>query len=310
MYIYKLPRFLTIFLKHATVQRPRYWSDSFTMTPEALRMPYRNLAFNTTDNIRLNGWFVPQSTRGEPSKRIIMCCCPYNHDKSTMLGICRGLFDMGYSVLLFNFRSHADFPTQQTIGHFESRDARAALAWLRENKPRADAKIGILGASMGGAMSLKMAEESNDIIACATDCAFTTLYDVVEHRITLEMPFLYRNNPRLRNFSMSVICFMNKIIYGYDLKNVGPSTIDKTGNNKLEKIKCPLLIVHSENDSVVPCHCAVDIYNKTINVEKDEKELIIVPNIEHIGSYFNDEVTYMKRIVKFFDKHFDNIEKL
>ena len=121
----------TYVTKLINFQRPRYWSDSFTMTPEALRMPYRNLTFTTDDNIRLNGWFVPQSTRGEPSKRLIMCCCPYNHDKSTMLGICRGLFDMGYSVLLFNFRSHADFPTQQTIGHLESSDARAALKWLK-----------------------------------------------------------------------------------------------------------------------------------------------------------------------------------
>ena len=299
----------TYVTKLINFQRPRYWSDSFTMTPEALRMPYRNLTFTTDDNIRLNGWFVPQSTRGEPSKRLIMCCCPYNHDKSTMLGICRGLFDMGYSVLLFNFRSHADFPTQQTIGHLESSDARAALKWLRKNKPREDAKIGILGASMGGAMSLKMVEENNDIVACATDCAFTTLYDVLEHRITLELPFLYRNNTRLRDFSMSVICFMNKLLYGYDINEVGPATMnEKTGSNNLERIKCPLLILHSEKDSVVPCHCGIDIYNKTINVKKEDKELIIVPNIEHIGSYFNDEVTYLKRIVKFFDKHFDEEE--
>ena len=54
--------------KSINFQRPRYWSDSFTMTPEALRMPYRKISFTTDDNIRLNGWFVPQSTRGEPSR--------------------------------------------------------------------------------------------------------------------------------------------------------------------------------------------------------------------------------------------------
>ena len=292
--------------KSINFQRPRYWSDSFTMTPEALRMPYRKISFTTDDNIRLNGWFVPQSTRGEPSNRIIMCCCPYNHDKSTMLGICRGLFENGYSILLFNFRSHADFPTQQTIGYLESRDARAALEWLRSNRPRKNARIGILGASMGGAMSLKMAEESEDIVACATDCAFTTLYDVVEHRITLELPFFFRNNPRFRDFSMYAICLMNKVFFGYDLKNVGPATIDdRTGKNNLQKIRCPLLILHSEMDSVVPCHCATDIYNETINVDDSDKELIILPDVEHIGAYFNDEVAYMKRIVNFFDKHFD-----
>ena len=84
-----------------------------------------------------------------------------------------------------------------------------------------------------------MAEESEDIVACATDCAFTTLYDVVEHRITLELPFFFfLNNPRFRDFSMYAICLMNKVFFGYDLKNVGPATIDdRTGKNNLQKIQ-------------------------------------------------------------------------
>ena len=99
---------------------------------------------------------------------------------------------------------------------------------------------------------------------------------------------------------------MNKVFFGYDLKNVGPATIDdRTGKNNLQKIRCPLLILHSEMDSVVPCHCATDIYNETINVDDSDKELIILPDVEHIGAYFDDEVAYMKRIVNFFDKHFD-----
>ena len=64
-------RNLSYVTKSINFQRPRYWSDSFTMTPEALRMPYRKISFTTDDNIRLNGWFVPQSTR-EP--RDVLSC--------------------------------------------------------------------------------------------------------------------------------------------------------------------------------------------------------------------------------------------
>ena len=184
-------------VKKINYQRSRYWSDSFTMTPEAMRMPFRSVSFRTEDGITLSGWYVPQTHRGKPSKRIIVCCNPYNHDRSTMLGVARGLWEASYSVLLFNFRSHAKLQTQQSIGHLEVSDARAALEWVRKNK-EPSARIGVLGASMGGAMALTMAEENDDLVACATDCAFTSLYDVISHRVELEISFLFQGRPWLK----------------------------------------------------------------------------------------------------------------
>ncbi len=341
-------------VKGINFQRSRYWSDSFTMTPEALRMPYEKVtdsltdtsihpsihlfkipyrhlvseplmnhhqsindihlvthiqykvSFTTSDGVVLSGWFVRQTHRGEPSRRVVVCCNPYNHDRSTMLGICRGLWDASYSVMLFNFRSHSDAPTRQTIGHLEVEDVRAALKWIRSNKPE-NARIGFLGASMGGAMTLKMAEENDDIVACATDCAFTTLWDVISHRIQLEMPLLFKDRPLIRGYFMELINFSNKLCFHYDLKKVGPGALDAKGENQLKKITCPLLIVHSENDSIVPVSCAGDIYKHT-STPDSEKEMVILPQVEHIGSYFQDEYRYIKRFVNFFDDKFERME--
>jgi esterase/lipase len=293
-------------VKLINFQRSRYWSDSFTMTPEALRMPFERVTFHTEDGVSLSGWFVRQTHRGVPSKRLVVCCNPYNHDRSTMLGICRGLWEASYSVLLFNFRSHADEPTRQTIGHLEVHDVRAALNWVRAHKPEA-AKIGFLGASMGGAMTLVMAEENRDIVACATDCAFTTLYDVISHRIELEMPFLFRGRPVFREYFMQLINFSNQMWYHYDLRKVGPGAVMDNGESQLKNVHCPLLIVHSKNDSVVPVSCAGDIYDLTSTPES-EKEIVILQDVEHIGSYFQDEYRYVKRFVRFFDEKFERVE--
>ena len=77
------------------------------MTPETLRMPYREVVLETPDGIELGAWWMEQTVRGKSSSKCVLCFNPYNHDKSRMLGLARGLWESGYSVMLFDFRSHA-----------------------------------------------------------------------------------------------------------------------------------------------------------------------------------------------------------
>lgn len=270
-------------------------------------MPFHNVSFVTEDGISLSGWYCPQTAGGEPSKRLIVCCNPYNHDRSSLLGISRGLWEASYSVFLFNFRSHAHVPTRQTAGHLEQLDARAALSWVRAHKP-AECRVGFVGASMGGAVSLMMAEECDDIAAVASDCAFSTLYDVVRHVVVLRLPAL-ASLPLACDAIMGLINATNRLWYGYDLRLVGPAAVDPaTGTSALQRLKCPLFLIHSENDSVVPVSSALAIYNGAAT-PADAKELLVLPDVEHIGSYFGDESVYVKRFVRFLDNAFDRLEK-
>lgn len=283
-------------------QRPRYFSDVFTMTPEAMRMPFHNISFVTSDGISLGGWFIPQTTGGKPSRRVVICCNPHNHDRSTMLGISRGLWEASYSVFLFNFRSHAHTKTRQTIGHLEKLDARAALEWVRQHKPE-NARVAFVGASMGGAVSLMIAEEEEDIAAVGTDCAFSTLFDVTEHLLIQKMPML-ASLSHVRSAFMWLVCASNLALYGYDLRTVGPAANSDgdDGARALGNLRCPILLIHSENDSVVPVSSALKIFN---GAATKEKELEVLPGVEHIGSYFRGETAYIKRFVRFLDKAFE-----
>jgi len=324
--------------------RQSWFSDDFVMTPETLRMPYKSVNFHTSDGIKLDGWFVEQTNRGRPSQKLILCCNPYNQDKSTLLGICRGFWDAGYSVLLFNYRSHAKPPQPRTIGYKEVIDAKAALTWLLENKPK-DGKIGLVGASMGGAVALRLCAEvdsnsfdiskftsdkreacsgssekivvkdkavpedrknENIIVACATDCAFSSLKRVLGASIDNNFPtrgFLFSQNGflPLHSLMLESVCFINKFWYGYDPSQVGPES-------KLADLKTPLFILHSENDTVVPVESARIIYEKSGTNVKD-KEIKIIPNTEHIGAYFDDEKYYIRSIVNFLDSRFEQVQR-
>ncbi len=138
--------------------RQRWYTDEYHLTPENLRMPFKRVTFHPrgNDKIVLEGWHIPQTQRGRMSKRLVVLNNPHNSDKSNLLGLAQDLWDAGYSVFMYDFRSHArNNSVQQSVGYFEQQDALAALDTATEVHP--DASIAVVGASMGGAVALMTA---------------------------------------------------------------------------------------------------------------------------------------------------------
>ena len=159
------------------------------LTPEDLNMPFQEVQFFAADGVSLTGWYIPQSHHGKPSQRTIVCCHPYNSSKSNLLGVARGFWDQRYSLFLFDFRSFAHIRTEQSIGFLEQRDARAAIATAKQLSPE-DTRIGVMGASMGGAVSLIVGhEEETAAVGILSDCAFSSLSAVLEQAIHHRFPY-------------------------------------------------------------------------------------------------------------------------
>jgi pimeloyl-ACP methyl ester carboxylesterase len=75
-----------------------------------------------------------------------------------------------YTVLAFDMANHGLSPAgQTTLGPHELADAHAAVNWL---KAHGYTKLGVLGTSMGGAVSIDLAAEEPAIGAVVTDGAF------------------------------------------------------------------------------------------------------------------------------------------
>ena len=179
-------------------------------------MPFQEVQFFAADGVSLTGWYIPQSYQGKPSRRTIVCCHPYNNSKSNLLGVARGFWDQRYSLFLFDFRSFAHIRTEQSIGFLEQRDARAAIATAKQLSPD-DTRIGVMGASMGGAVSLIVGhEEETAAVGIAADCAFSSLSAVLEqavhHRFPCpphdcpSQPHLLRNYKQLNHRADAVRC--------------------------------------------------------------------------------------------------------
>ncbi|HEY0180564.1 MAG TPA: alpha/beta fold hydrolase, partial [Dokdonella sp.] len=109
----------------------------------------RAVAIDSGSGARLQGWFVT----GRAHRGAVLLLHGVHANRLAMLGRARFLAAAGYAVLLIDFRAHGESGGDAiTFGRLESRDARAALAFLRDAAP--GERVGVIGVSMGGAAAL------------------------------------------------------------------------------------------------------------------------------------------------------------
>ena len=124
----------------------------------------------------IRGWFVP----GRDRAGAVLLLHGHRSSHRSMLGRARFLHRAGYSVLLIDFRGHGrSSGGPVTLGAMESRDAHAALAYLRQRLP--NDRVAVIGASMGGAASL-LGPRPIDADAFILESVYATINDAVRGR--------------------------------------------------------------------------------------------------------------------------------
>eukprot|EP00939_MAST-03C_sp_MAST-3C-sp1_P004179 g4179.t1 len=247
---------------------------------------------------------------------------------------------------MFDFRSFAEESTKQSVGFYEQRDALAAIRYVRESfgqkpsssssssskgevvvekepvrSPERPIRVGLFGASMGGAVALLVShgKRAEQVDAVVTDCAFASLRGVVRHGMRFTFPYMPET---LLRFSETCLENFNLFWFGYSLDDVNPVEAVR-GESQRSKLKegdqdeieesgvaprtsaalPPMLIIHSENDEVVPIEHGKALYANAACPNRD-CEFWIVPDTHHIGAYFETPMEYNRRVVGFFDRAF------
>ncbi len=144
-------------------------------SPQALHLPYDEVAFPTSDGLTLRGWYFAVANPDAPA--VIYAPATAN-DQRSGLSLVPSLHAAGYSVLLFSYRGHAQSdgsPFGFTYGAVESEDVDAAVAYL-EN--RGVEQIVAIGHSAGAASSLLSAARNPGIDAVVAVAPFNSVRDV------------------------------------------------------------------------------------------------------------------------------------
>lgn len=200
-----------------------------------------------------------------------------------MLDRARFLSRAGYAVLLFDFQAHGEsFGNHITFGYRESKDAQAAINFLRANAP--GEKIGVIGVSMGGAAVL-LSNPPLDVNAAVLEMVYPSINQAISDRL----------ERRLGRWSGALTPLLS-----WQLKpRLGISADDLRPIDHVSKFNVPKLFIAGEQDR----HTTLAESQQMFSAASEPKELWVVPRAEHIDVYPIAKAEYEQHVLGFFRKY-------
>lgn len=221
------------------VYRPRRDIGS---TPDAYGYAYEEVTLRSADGTALWAWFVPNPE----TRRVLMFCHGNTRNISHCMDSVELFQRLGFGVFLFDYRGYGRSegrPSEQ--GTYL--DVQAAWEYLLRERGLAPGDIVVLGRSLGGAIASWLAARHAPR-ALVLESAFTSLPDVAAHR----HPW----------FPAQAL-----VRYRYPVAEHVPM------------LRCPLLIVHSRDDEIVPFRHAERLFE----LAPGPRELLVIEGMHHNG---------------------------
>jgi len=256
--------------------------DEYTFSPYEFDLPGETVTFPPRQgDYQVSGWFVPC----EGATTTILICPGHRSRKSDLLGMIRHLWKLGHNVLAFDFYGHGTNTGQHiTLGYREINDFYGAIEYAKERAPQT--RLGVVAYSMGAAVAIMCSAHTSEIEALVLDSAFASNRSVVDYN--LHRAFPVPSTP----FVWAADSLMGWLA-GYHFNQVEPLRDISYISPR------PILIIHGEKDSIVNPKDATLLYEAA----GEPKELWLLPNVDHCGSYFADRAAYVQRVTAFFDKN-------
>ncbi len=245
------------------------------LKPDDLRLEYENVAFESTDGLKLSGWFILYNK----SKDAVIVMHGYPANKNDLLPVALFL-NKKFNVFLFDFRSFGQSEGRYTTaGYKEVKDLEGAINYLKNNKKIEN--IGAFGFSLGGAVAIM--SKNKEIGAIVADSAYASLDRMVKQQYRIFSIFKY---PFIALTRLYGILFL-----GIDINDVSPL-------NDIKELNIPILLIHAEKDSQIPVENSILLHDAAKN-----SELWVVENADHGETHALKKEEYEKRIIEFFEKN-------
>ncbi|MDR9499916.1 MAG: alpha/beta fold hydrolase [Hydrogenovibrio sp.] len=203
-------------------------------TPKDFDMVYDDLTVEGRDGYCLSAWWIPAR---EPSKVTVIMIHGWGANKSLMLPLAEPLHQRGMQVLMVDAHNHGDSDRRgvSTMPKF-AEDLNSSVAWLRTEKPHAGKKIILLGHSVGAAAALLAASKDEQVKAVISLASFAHPTWVMQRQLA--------RLSWIPGLVWLVTRYVQWVI-GHHLDDIAPL-------NSLKRLRCPTLLIHGDQDQVVP----------------------------------------------------------
>lgn len=221
------------------------------------RLKYEDLYLPVSGGKVTNAWFVP----AEKAQLTVLFCRGNGGTLSDWIEAGHLFHLIGVNILLFDYGGYG----RSTGRPSESRlyeDGRAAWRWLTEERKIPPAQIVVIGHSIGGGVAAQLATEVKPA-ALILQSTFTSIPDVAQEMF----PYL----------------------------PVKPFIRDRfTTRDKLARISCPLLVVHSPSDTMIPFAHGRALFDRA----REPKQFLEIRGDHNEGMLSPD---YMRGVERFID---------
>ena len=229
---------------------------TLTMTPIDVGMDYEDVSIETADGVTLHGWFVAGQ-----SSRVLLFFHGNAGNISHRLDSIRLFRNLGLSVLIIDYRGYGQSGGKITeSGTY--RDADAAWRYLLEDRGLSASDIVIFGRSLGASVASRLAAQHRPL-ALIVESSFTSIPDIAQELYPwLPARWMSRYSHATREY--------------------------------VRDVHCPLLVVHSRNDDIIPFH-----HGEAIFASANEPRTLLALRGTHNDAFLRDENTYMEGLRTF-----------
>jgi uncharacterized protein len=235
---------------------------------------HENVAFETSDGLRLKGWYIPSRNRA--------AVIAFAGRADTQLRA-RMLARHGYGVLLFDRRGEGESEGDPNLfGWQGDRDAHAAAAFLQRRPDVDPRRIGAIGLSVGGEMLIEAAAESTAFTAIISEGASgRSVRDTIA-------------NPE-RKWQNVIGMGVATLATAFLTDNLPPATLESL----VPKIGMrSVFFIYGERGQPEEKPANTNFYN----LARGPKEIWEVPDADHMNGAQAHPREYERRIVAFFDR--------
>ncbi|HVX29853.1 MAG TPA: alpha/beta hydrolase [Nitrolancea sp.] len=237
--------------------------------------------FKTCDGFTLAGRFFPGASRST-----IILSHGYGDNQDQMLPWADFLHAAGFSIFTYDMRSRGGSGGDAvTLGAREQHDLVAAVDYLATRPDVDRERIGALGVSLGGSVSILAAAQDARIAALVDDSGFSDAANVVStsFQTFLHIPAFPFAPLTIRFAQWRMGANMNDVRPVAHIGTISPR---------------PILIIHGLSDSAVP----PDNSERNYAAAGEPKEIWWVPDADHVRAFEVDPDEYKRRVTGFFVK--------
>ena len=238
-------------------------------------------------DVVLSAWYLP----GEVSSPHLIFVHGIGSVRSgdNAVELAARMVELGYSVLMFDLRGHGSSEGGQVSGgYFERWDVLGAFDYLLDRGVDPD-RIGLMGFSMGAAISIMAGAEEPRITAVAADSPYADASDLIARESARKTPF-----PEwLMPVFIPTTKLMVKKIYGIDIGSLVPE-------KSVAGLGYPVFVIHGTADDRIPWEHG----QRVADAAEEGSSLWLAPEVDHVDAFLTYPDEYVERVGEYFSSRF------